>query len=168
MPCGASAQHSYAKRASKDLLVTEHASLRHTPRAACAVHKRDQNMGQTRPTISTVSAMLALLSLGGCASLCGAPPSPPLTPPVHVHRGAPPSAMERGILRKCLQSPDQPPVLHDGAEDIPVDPAALARCLADHDMDVPLAPPDALDAPDADWFDDPSDPPPLPDLDAAE
>lgn len=125
-------------------------------------------MEQTRPTIATVSAMLALLNLGGCASLCGAPPGPPLTPPVHVHRGAPPSAMERGILRKCLQSPDRPPVLHDGAEDIPVDPAALARCLADHDMDVPLAPPDALDAPDADWFDDPSDPPPLPDLDAAE
>lgn len=125
-------------------------------------------MEQTRPTIATVSTMLALLSLGGCASLCGAPPSPPLTPPVHVHRGPPPSAMEQGILRECLQSPDQPPVLHDGAEDISVDPAALARCLADHDMGVPLPPPpDASDAPDADWFDDSSDPPP-PDLDAAE
>ncbi|MCW2035594.1 hypothetical protein FHR67_000393 [Xanthomonas arboricola] len=118
-------------------------------------------MGQTRPTIATVSTMLALLSIG-----CGAPPSPPLTPPVHVHRGALPSAMEQGILRKCLQSPDQPPVLHDGAEDISVDPAALARCLADHDMDVPLAPPDASDAPDADWFDDSSGPP-ASDLDAA-
>ncbi|TXD40417.1 hypothetical protein TR80_021195 [Xanthomonas campestris] len=76
--------------------------------------------------------------------------------------------MERGIPRECLQSPGQPPVLHDGAEDIPIDPAALARCLADHDMDVPLPPPpDASDAPDADWFDDSSDPPP-PDLDAAE
>ncbi|MFS8426779.1 hypothetical protein EIQ28_00480 [Xanthomonas campestris pv. plantaginis] len=75
--------------------------------------------------------------------------------------------MERRILRECLQSPHQPPVLHDGAEDIPVDPAALARCLADHDMDVPLPPPpDASDTPDADWFDDPSDPP-ASDLDAA-
>ncbi|MCE4359191.1 hypothetical protein [Xanthomonas hortorum] len=98
-------------------------------------------MVQTRPTFALTTALLAALSLGGCASLCGAPGGPPQPPP------PPPSAAELAAMQACAQEqgarlPSPPGAgRQDDRADRPLDRAAFGRCLTSKGVVLPPHPP---------------------------
>ncbi|WP_411757891.1 hypothetical protein [Xanthomonas arboricola] len=142
-------------------------------------------MVQTRTTAVAISALLAVLGLGGCASFCGAPsggPPPPPAPP-QAQRGPPPppppSASDLAAMQACAQEQGvalPPPAAATPHPDAPtqgMDHSAFERCLASKGVSWPTPMPGGpwRDGPAPDGPHGPGEPhgppPHDPDFDAA-
>ncbi len=152
---------------------------------ACAIQPGRSTMVQTRSTAVAISALLAVLGLGGCASFCGAPsggPPPPPAPP-QAQRGPPPppppSASDLAAMQACAREQgiaSPPPAAATPHPDAPaqgMDRSAFERCLASKGVSWPTPMPGGpwRDGPAPDGPHGPGEPhgppPHDPDFDAA-
>ncbi|CAD7713941.1 hypothetical protein LMG31886_08530 [Xanthomonas hydrangeae] len=85
-------------------------------------------MVQTRPSFAVTVALLAALSLAGCASLCGAPGGAP--PPERGHHGPPPPRDPEfdAALQACATAQDIALPVPDAPPPGPL-PSSLLQCL---------------------------------------
>lgn len=99
-------------------------------------------MVQTRPGFAVTAALLAALSMSGCASLCGAPggapPLPPPPPSAHGHHGPPPPHDPEfdAALQACATAQDIALPVPDAPPPGPP-PSSLLQCLEEEGFEPP-------------------------------
>ncbi|WOB50547.1 hypothetical protein NYR97_03840 [Xanthomonas hydrangeae] len=100
--------------------------------AHVCIHPGRSTMVQTRPSFAVTAALLAALSLAGCASLCGAPGGapPPPPPPERGHHGPPPPRDPEfdAALQACATAQDIALPVPDAPPPGPL-PSSLLQCL---------------------------------------
>ncbi|MCE4372115.1 hypothetical protein NY667_17550 [Xanthomonas hortorum pv. hederae] len=97
-------------------------------------------MVQTCPSFAVTAALLAALSMSGCASLCGVPGGalPPPPPPAHGHHGPPPPHDPEfdAALQACATAQDIALPVPDAPPPGPL-PSSLLQCLEAEGFELP-------------------------------